>query len=591
MAQSPCHERISPTRDNFGVPQNQENTGPGHPRATSVSRHAAKKTSGFFSRVFSTWEALRHHVPPLAPEMIPTCPCPLHWGIRGASAGRVRRRPAFPLNRARCSVSIDQSLLHDLLWAIGIAWSLVNLLGIGFAVHAVMHSRTAQGSIAWAVSLVAIPHIAIPFYLIFGRRKFHGYVKARRAGDSSIRHIAESLRPFEAKFKAGLAQANGFLPLEKLSKMPFTHGNGLDLLVDGEATFKAIFDGIAKAEDYVLIQFFIIHDDELGRALKALLLKTAERGVRILLLYDEIGSHKLPAQYIQELRDADIEVKPFNTRGGKSNRFQINFRNHRKIVIVDGRTAFVGGLNVGDEYMGRSKRFGPWRDTHLRIQGPAVQCVQLSFVEDWYWAARSIPPLEWQPVPAPPRENGTLPDQRTLVLPTSPADSLETCTLTFLHLIATAKKRLWITSPYFVPDQIMISALQMAALRGVDVRILLPEKPDHLLVWLSSFSFIEQTETSGVKFYRYQPGFLHQKVILVDDLAAGVGTANMDNRSFRLNFEITIFAADHDFAEAVTKMLRADFARSRRVTADGLRSRSFLFKLAVTSSRLMAPIQ
>jgi cardiolipin synthase len=241
---------------------------------------------------------------------------------------------------------------------------------------------------------------------------------------------------------------------------------------------------------------------------------------------------------------------------------------------------------VGDEYMGRDKKFGHWRDTHLELTGPAVAGVQLAFAEDWYWSTSGgHVHAKWEV------ERAAEPGQTVLVLPTGPADELESCQLFFNHAIHSANKRLWIASPYFVPDQDVMAALKLAALRGVDVRIMLPNVADHLLVYLSSFWFIADAEPAGVKFFRYAPGFLHQKVLLVDDDFAAVGTANLDNRSFRLNFEITIAAADTKFAADVAEMLGRDFTQCRQVDADDFQRRSFWFRLAVKAARLLSPIQ
>jgi len=468
----------------------------------------------------------------------------------------------------------------------GLVVALFEVLGLVASVDAVMRSRTSQGAVAWAVGLVSFPLVALPLYLIFGRSRFHGYVKARRAGDTDIHRLAEEVgqRAHREDLLSDRKHPEHAV-LESLALMPFTHHNRVELLVDGEATFGAIFEAIDAAEDYVLVQFFIVHDDELGRELKSRLLKKAAAGVRVYFLYDEIGSHRLPRSYVDELREAGADVRSFHTTRGHRNRFQLNFRNHRKIVVVDGRVAFVGGLNVGDEYMGRDAKIGPWRDTHVKLTGPSVHAVQLAFLEDWHWAADALPELDWSPRPA---ESGA---QDVLVLPSGPADQLETCGMFFVHAINSARRRLWIASPYFVPDVQVVCALQLAALRGVDVRIMLPQNPDHLLVYLSAFSYLEEAEQAGVKVYRYQPGFMHHKVLLADDRLGVVGTANLDNRSFRLNFEISIVVDDPPFNAELGEMLERDLANCREVTADELRERPFRFRLAVRLARLTAPIQ
>jgi cardiolipin synthase len=473
-----------------------------------------------------------------------------------------------------------------ILELIGLAAMLLHLVGLGTAVHAVMTARTSQGAIAWALSLAFFPYITLPAYAVFGRGKFQGYVKARRAGDSQIDHLARAL---EKKLRLFRVRNEDFEPryaaLEQLAAMPFTSHNDGELLINGRAAFDAMFRGVEAAREYILVQFYIIRDDNIGRQLKALLERKSREGVRVYVLYDEIGSYKLSRQYRRELTQAGVMIQPFRTSKGLRNRFQINFRNHRKIVLVDGHTAYVGGLNVGDEYLGHHPRLGPWRDTHVEVRGPVVQAIQFAFLEDWYWATGNVPPLDWTPRPAP-KDN-----EVALVLASDPSDMLESCGLFFLHAINSARERLWIASPYFVPDNSLIYALQLAALRGVDVRVMLPERPDHILVYLSGFSFIAEAEPAGAKFYRYQPGFMHHKVILVDDDLAAVGTANFDNRSIRLNFELTLIFADRSFAATVHRMLEEDFANCRPATAEEMICKPIWFRFAVRLARLMAPIQ
>jgi cardiolipin synthase len=449
-----------------------------------------------------------------------------------------------------------------------------------------MTVRTSQGSIAWIVSLLTFPYVAVPLYWVFGRTKYYGYIDARRTENKDMQPIIDRVVPELPDFVVHLKEGHmNFRVMEELAAMPFTRYNDAELLVDGKQTFDAIFEAIESAQDYVLVQFFIIKDDELGREFQAALIKKARLGVRVHLLYDEIGCIRLPGSYLRELTDAGVHVSPFNTTKGIRNRFQLNFRNHRKVVIVDGRAAFTGGLNVGDEYMGRGKEFGPWRDTYICVRGPCVQAVQFAFIEDWYWATHMVPEVNWSP------KRSHRGDKNVLVIPSGPADDLETCGLFFLHAIHSAKHRVWIASPYFVPDPKVVAALQIAALRGVDVRILLPERADHVLVWLSSFSYYNETKPYGVNLFRYQRGFLHEKVMLVDDDISAVGTANLDNRSFRLNFEITLMVVDEEFGARVKTMLEQDFDNARLVEQGELDAQSVWFKFGVRVARLMAPIQ
>jgi len=460
------------------------------------------------------------------------------------------------------------------------------ILGVLSAVHAIMSSRTPQGSIAWAVSLVTLPYVSVPAYWVFGRNKFRGYVLARQHEldliDDVIRRANDQITGVVALDDWRSAAITG---AEKMARIPLTGGNNVTLLVDGDATFASIFDGIDAAEEYVLVQFYIVRDDELGRQLKSRLIAKAQSGVRVLFLYDEIGSLGLPDSYLEGLRSADVEIFPFHSRKGSRNRFQLNFRNHRKTVVVDGRIAWIGGHNVGDEYLGRDPAFGRWRDTHIRVEGPAVIGAQLAFVEDWRWATDELPgSLSWTPHIAVDGE------AQVLVIASGPADELETASLMYTQAIHSATTRIWIASPYFVPDDAIVQALQLAGLRGVDVRILIPEKADSTLVTLAAYSFFTEVKAAGVKIYRYQDGFLHEKVMLIDDNVATVGTANFDNRSFRLNFEITTVVFDADFAGNVERMFQNDFSASRLMEQDEYDNKPYWFKLAVRTARLTAPI-
>lgn len=461
----------------------------------------------------------------------------------------------------------------------------VELVGIAAAVNAIATSRTSQSAIAWTVALVTLPWITLILYAIFGRNKFHGYVTLRHAQSEATAHLLERLQQ-EASAKDVIhtsfdTNQHAFV---SLAQMPITRHNRCRLLVDGQTTFEHIFDCMEKAARFVLVQFYIVHDDPLGRELKKRMIQKVREGVDVYFLYDEIGSFDLPQSYIGELRHAGVAVSAFHSTKGRANRFQINFRNHRKIVIVDGVMGYVGGHNVGDEYVSSHPKFGAWRDTHVEIEGPATTALQFAFVEDWYWATGTHPDLEW------PLEKVPDGKDEVLVIPSGPADALETCGLMFLHAIHSARERVWMATPYFVPDDKLLAAMKLAVLRGVDVRIILPEKPDHRLMHLASFANYERLLPVGIRIFRYTEGFMHQKVFLVDSECAGIGTANLDNRSFRLNFEVTLLNYHPSFAKQVEAMLVADMARCRKVKLEDYTRRSAFFRFAVKAVGLLEPI-
>lgn len=431
---------------------------------------------------------------------------------------------------------------------------LLYLAAIVCAVRAARTARTPQGAVGWVVFLLSVPWAGVPLYLFLGHHRFSGYRIARRESErvvGGIKAYAQYTSPAPDTLTMNV------LPFEDIAHLPVTRGNHGDLLIDGEATFQAIFEAIDAAENYILFQFYIIRDDELGLELQDKLIAAAQRGVHVRFMTDAVGSYRLPNRYCEDMQDAGIDVvNPHEQRGPKY-RFQLNYRNHRKTVVIDGHTGFIGGHNVGVEYLGQDPKFGPWRDTHLRIRGPVVLQLQLIFAEDWHWARNEdlLDRLVWDTPPA--EEN-----MNALIVATGPGDRTETGSMMFFSAIAAAKERVWIASPYFVPDIDIMTALKHAAMRGVDVRILVPDVIDHKTPWLAAFAYFDEICEVGVRVFRYTNGFMHQKAFVVDDTLAAVGTTNLDNRSFRLNFEAMALFFDRQAATVAEEMFLTDFENS-----------------------------
>lgn len=457
--------------------------------------------------------------------------------------------------------------------------TLAEIAGIVLAVHAVLRARSSQAAIAWSIALVTIPIVTIWLYLVFGRSRFLGYVEALRMAEGEVGELVRDWLEAMAAHAAVLPPQTAAVGeiQRRMTDVPFTGGNRVRLLIDGEATYAAMLEAIAEAQSYVLVQYYIVRDDGTGRRLRDALVEKAQAGVQVRFLYDEIGSAKLPQSYLDVMRRNGVVVTGFKTTRGRGNRFQINFRNHRKFLVVDGRIGFMGGLNLGDEYL-------QYRDTHLRIEGPAAQHMQLTFAKDWYWATRQIPGVD---ADLQPRVAG---DQAVAIADTGPADRGSHCSVLFLTMISSARRRLWIASPYFVPDDICVRALQAAALRGVDVRVLLPDKADQRLVELASFTYYTEMLDSGVKLFRFRDRFMHQKIIMVDDTLAGVGTVNFDNRSLYLNFEATALVADVPFVAEVHAMLERDLAQAKTVAPGDFSGRPLWFRFLARLARLTAPL-
>lgn len=508
---------------------------------------------------------------------------------------------------------------HSILTVAVIA-AAIQLTGLFFAVDAVMHSRTPQGTIAWTVALAALPLVAIPFYLVFGARRFEGYVRRRRIGRAGVSHaldqLLRSLEPYRCELMEDSNQAG---PLAKLVALPPTASNRITLLENGSTFFPALVRLCDEAKHSIVVQFYIFRGDSTGKLVADALIRARRRGVHVSLLYDTVGSAGLRRSAVwSELRAAGVQVAGFVTSKVLFKRLQINFRNHRKIVVADGARALVGGLNVGDEYQGLDRILRPWRDTATLVEGPAALQAQLAFAEDWYWVTGVLPQASWTPIPATstdpslqlgldslaqvetptdlafaPAVDATPPpsssQNRVLIVPSGPADDLETWTLTVLHLINRAKSRLWIASPYFVPDEAILGSLQLAALRGVDVRVIIPKKRDQLAAHFAALSYLEDTIPFGIRIFQHLNGFMHQKVILSDEVCS-IGTANLDNRSMRINFEVSVLCGDAPFADRVAAMLQRDIADSEELRRGYLRRRRWPVRFIARVARLLAPI-
>ncbi|MEA3292659.1 MAG: phospholipase D-like domain-containing protein, partial [Pseudomonadota bacterium] len=360
---------------------------------------------------------------------------------------------------------------------------LIQVMGLISSVHAILRTRTSQGAIAWVVSLNTLPIVAVPAYWFLGRSKFQGYVDARRSNSAEVEEtraeIHRAFQPYTVDMPPAYPE---YRAIRNLALSPFLRGNDVQLLVDGEATYDSIHSGIEEAREYILFQFYILRADKTGNRFKEQLIRKAGEDVTVYVLYDELGSGGLKKDWLEDFRQAGIKIVPFNTRQGKRNRFQINFRNHRKIVVVDGRSAWLGGLNVGDDYLGEDPKLSPWRDTHLRIDGPSALLAQSIFWNDWYWADKTLlNDLSWQPQP-PEGLAEVEAGKEVLVLGSGPADELETASLFFTNALNIARRRIWIATPYFIPDEATMAALRLALLKHLDVRIITPALNDNWFV-------------------------------------------------------------------------------------------------------------
>lgn len=456
------------------------------------------------------------------------------------------------------------------------------LAGILCAAAAILRARTPQGATAWVVGLLTMPFFTVPLFFIFGRSKFSGYAIKRKILDHKISKNLSFMQKDLIKDNVTPERIHPLMnSINILSNPGFTSHNTIELLINGEQTYASMFEALEKAERYILFQFYILRVDSTGKKFAEVLLRKASEGVKINFLYDEIGS-KIPDSFIEKFKKAGIEICHFNSLIGKGH-FQINFRNHRKILIVDGRTAFVGGLNIGDDYLGLWPDLGPWRDSHLKLEGPAVLATQMIHAKDWYWCRQVDLEADWT-------IRKTSGKANVLILPSGPADERQACLLAHIAMVNSAQERLWIANPYLVPPESLLDAILLASLRGVDVRFLLPSYSDAWIVMIASEVYISRLLKHGVKVYRYKAGFLHQKVMLVDDLFAVVGSANFDFRSMFINFEITVIGQEKKFINDVKGMLLNDFEKSRLISLNEYKNLSLWQKISSRAANLFAPV-
>ncbi len=453
---------------------------------------------------------------------------------------------------------------------------LIHLAGAAMAIHALGQKHSPQGTIAWILILLLLPWVGVPLYLLLGAARIRRHTSTRKN-----RELIEAFLKMNGAWQNAssllgrtLTHSTGYAPCS---------GNHARLLRDGNDTYRDLLQAIRQARESILLEFFIIRNDPVGIYLRQTLEERARAGVRVYVIYDEVGCHKLPAGYLRSLRKAGVMVASFNgKRFWLSSILRINYRNHRKLVVIDGELAYLGSLNIGLEYT-RSPRRTYWRDTFVSLRGPVVtQCI-LSFMDDWLRATGDI-------LQGLTRRKEYAGNTQCQLIPSGPDDSpMNTWQLILLELAAAARERLWLASPYFVPTEAVKAALCAAAMRGVDVRIIIPRRGDHLAAQFAMFTYLQHMQDSGVQMYAYEPGVLHEKVCVADSHTCSIGTANLDERSLRLNFELTLLMEDAKITAEVASMLEEDMADSRPVSHDVWLKVSPATRLIANFCRLLSP--
>ncbi|PTH22728.1 cardiolipin synthase [Staphylococcus arlettae] len=469
------------------------------------------------------------------------------------------------------------------------------ILNLIFAFTIIFMERRSAGSIwAWLLILVLIPILGFIVYLLFGRQIQRKHIfKIDESDKIGIEMIVnEQLEVLKNDdFSKGNHQIVKFKDMVQMllynNAAFLTTDNEVTIYTDGRQKFDALLNDIIQAKDYIHIQYYIFRNDNLGKSILTALEQKLTEGVEVKMLYDDMGSRTLSLKDFKSFRKNGGQVEAFFPSKLPLINLRMNNRNHRKIVIIDGQIGYVGGFNVGDEYLGLKKKFGYWRDTHLRIVGDAVNALQLRFMLDWN-SQSTRDNLQYEDRYFPDvNSGGTIGVQ---IASSGPDEEWEQIKYGYLKMIASAKESIYIQSPYFIPDQAFLDAVKIAALGGVNVNIMIPNKPDHPFVYWATYNNVASLLEAGVNIYHYDNGFLHSKCIVIDDEIASVGTANMDHRSFTLNFEINAFIYDIQVAHQLRAAFENDLHVSYRLTQELYDQRSLWIKFKEGIARLLSPI-
>lgn len=468
---------------------------------------------------------------------------------------------------------------------------LVFNIALGFSII-FLERKDASVTWAWLMVLLFIPILGFFLYLIFGkpisnRKIFTWDTKAKlgvkKAVQAQLRELEEGQFNFKDDRMAEYTDLY-YLHLRNADAI-LTTGNDVDIYTDGHDKFNALFEDLERARDHIHLLYYIIRNDELGQRLAEILIKKANEGVEVRLLYDDLGSRGLSNKYIKRIRNAGALVESFFPPKFMKLNFKINYRNHRKLAIIDGKVGYIGGFNIGDEYLGKSKKFGYWRDTHLRVKGTAVRDMQTRFILDWNQASRKDIFYEERFYAAKPQG-----DVGIQIVSSGPDAEWEQIKNGYIKMIMSAKERIYIQTPYFIPDESLRDALRIAALSGVEVNIMIPNMPDHPFVYWATLSHTGDMLNAGAKVFIYQKGFMHSKKIIIDDKIASVGTANIDVRSFRLNFEVNAFLYDFELAGKLVQYFQEDVKYSTQMTQKLYNQRSLGIRFKESISRLLSPV-
>lgn len=470
----------------------------------------------------------------------------------------------------------------QLSWRIVVIIFLLNIFLIAAII--LLEKRNPYKTIAWLLIFIAFPVGGYILYVFFGRSIKKEKILNNIQQYSDCKKMLPPSLPYPIN-QYPLLDSKLFRLMNSSSDLPVQLNNKVRVLTNGPATFREIIKALKKARHHIHMEYYIIRDDKLGRHIIELLVQKAREGVEIRILYDGIGSLKLAPDFFDPLQEAGGKVSVFLPVKFPFIDFRANYRNHRKILVIDGKIGFLGGLNIGDEYLGKSKNFKFWRDTHLIVEGESVHSLQAIFLQDWTFATGEnlaymdyFPPQDMQ--------NKTL----IQIIESGPDSNWHSILYLYVRMVSMADHKLYITTPYLVPDESLLTALMVSALSGVDVRLLVPGVPDKRIVHWASRSYYQELMEAGVRIYEYQRGFIHAKVVQVDNHIASVGTANVDIRSMHLDFEVNALIYDDETVTRLEEDFMRDLKHSIEIDKEEWKQRGLRHNLAESVARLLSPL-
>ena len=456
-------------------------------------------------------------------------------------------------------------------WLLMLLIFLYFIIDIAAVVVVLKENRNPIRALSWVIALLFLPMIGLIFYLFFGRS-----MRGEMMSHQNKRRLMNNRIALSMKLKdiPVTADSKTLISLgEKLSGYPYTNNNEIEIFINGEDKFRQLKADLKNAKKSILLQYYIFLDDKIGTEISDILIKKAQEGIEVKVIYDHVGSFSAKNSFFKKMQNAGVEIHPFFRVNFPQFANRINWRNHRKIVVIDGIIGYIGGMNIADRYVNKlykkGKKTGIWRDTHFRVKGDILESLLYSFVIDWNFQKNDT----YLPVINKDRKREI--NNRGIQLVTDgPIGHWNNLSLMFLKAISSAKRLIWIQTPYFLPTDALFNALQAAALAHVDVRIMMPEHTDSILLHYASFSYISQSLDAGIKIYLYQPGMLHAKAMMIDDNLVTAGSTNFDFRSFENNFECNLFIYDPEVNSQMREIFYNDMRNCRKIKKEEWRKRS-----------------